>query len=121
RGPAARWIPELTPVFRDGSGHPSRGSSPPGAMDPGIHRGVGSCWVRWIRASIAGSGPAGCDGFGYPSQKTRTPATHSPMECHESIRASTDLSQDLHLATKIRIISFHDFGGLVGFTDVSGS
>src|SRR6185437_13434560 len=38
RGPAARWIPESTPVFRDGSGYPSRGSGSPGAMDPAIHR-----------------------------------------------------------------------------------
>ena len=33
-----RWIPESTPVFRDGSGYPSRGQVPPGAIDPAIHR-----------------------------------------------------------------------------------
>src|SRR6185437_10040877 len=41
-------------------------------MDSGIHREDGPRWVRWIRVSIARTGPARRDGSGNPSQARRT-------------------------------------------------
>ena len=47
-------------------------SHPFSAMDPGIHRGGQARRARWIRVSIAGSGPARRDGSGNPSRARRT-------------------------------------------------